>query len=79
VIRRWGMWLALVAVSFLPAAGGSFATDEGAVARTVISLPSSIRADCSVADSADILTNWLNSVPANSTVNLPVNGCFLIN
>ncbi len=32
-----------------------------------------------MADSAGILSNWLNSLPANSTVNFPVNGCFLIN
>jgi hypothetical protein len=42
-------------------------------------MPSSIKADCSVADSAGILTNWLNGLPVNSTVNFPVNGCFLIN
>jgi hypothetical protein len=79
VIRRWDIWLALVAASFLPTASGSAAADEGAVAPTVISMPSSIKADCSVADSAGILTNWLNSLPANSTVNFPANGCFLIN
>lgn len=79
MIRRWGIWLALLAASFLPAASGSAATHEGALAPTVVSVPSSIKADCSVADSAGILSNWLNSLPANSTVNFPVNGCFLIN
>ena len=63
VIRRWGIWPALVAAPFLPMASGSAANDEGAVAPNVISMPSSIKADCSVADSG-ILSNWLNSLPA---------------
>jgi hypothetical protein len=42
-------------------------------------MPSSIKADCSVADSASILSNWLNSLPANSTPVSRQTGAFLIN
>jgi hypothetical protein len=78
VIRRWVIWLAIVAGSFLPATSGRAATHERAVASTARSVPSNIKADCSVADSGPALGDWLNSLPANTTVEFPTNGCFHI-
>jgi hypothetical protein len=68
VIRRWGLGLVLVAGSVLPAASASAATPEGPPALTSRLMPPSIKADCSVADSTAILSNWLNGLPSGSSV-----------
>ncbi len=41
-----------------------------------LSIPSTIPSDCSTPDAGGALANWLNSLPAYSTVRLPPNGCF---
>ena len=42
-------------------------------------LPSSISSNCTGGDSATALSNWLEKLPANSTVTFPLDGCFVIN
>jgi hypothetical protein len=78
VIVHWINRLSVAAGSFLLAATGSAAPHRGAVAPTVISIPSSMPSNCSVANSAPALESWLNGLPANSTVEFPEKGCFNI-
>jgi hypothetical protein len=54
------------------------AVGAGAVFSACFFVPPSIPSDCSVPDSGPTLGAWLNSLPANSTVSLPTNGCFNI-
>jgi hypothetical protein len=54
------------------------AVGTGALFSACFSVPPSIPSDCSVPDSGPTLGAWLNSLPANSTVSLPNNGCFNI-
>jgi hypothetical protein len=74
-VTRVGAVQALVAALTV---GAIALTGATAAAVAPIPVPASIPSNCSV-DNAPALSNWLNSLPANSMVNFPANGCFLIN
>lgn len=63
----------------LLAAVSAFSTPLPAAAGEIDQLPSSISSSCSARDSTSALSNFLDTVPANSTVILPAHGCFIIN
>ena len=63
----------------LLAAVSAFSTPLPAAAGEIDQLPSSISSSCSARDSTRALSNFLDTVPANSTVILPAHGCFIIN
>lgn len=48
-----------------------------ALAATTYAPPASIASNCS-SDATGALNAWFASLPANSTVNLPTNGCYLV-
>ena len=48
-----------------------------AFAATTYSVPSSIPSDCS-SDATSALNSWIASLPADSTINMPTNGCYLV-
>ena len=77
------MTLAVGMAAFSPAAHGAQLGDAAlsAVASattTPVPFPSSIQADCAQADDTSALENWLNGLPAGSSVLFPHNGCFHI-
>jgi MYXO-CTERM domain-containing protein len=69
--------------AFSPAAHGAQLGDASlsavaSVATAPVPFPSSIAADCAQADDTTALENWLNALPAGSSVLFPHNGCFHI-
>jgi hypothetical protein len=63
----------------LIAAMSTLANSLPAAAGQSVSLPASIPSHCGNGDNATALSEFLATVPANSTVTLPEDGCYIIN
>ena len=63
----------------LMSAASPCAISGPAAAAQIVQLPASIPSDCGSGDTTSALSAFLASLPANSTVTFPAEGCFIIN
>ena len=78
IFRSLGIAISVIAATVVTAAtaGASQAATPASVPPTS-SVPSTIAADCSV-DVSSALTSWVTTVPDNSVISFPTNGCYRI-